>query len=377
MFKKKVIYLTIISLLFILPSFTYAAVNPDFTPQWHVGDSWDTVIRSVGGWEPGFIYEGPTEIPGSPLYIHFEVADLKEIDGEMCYIIQITYKNPTNEYDRNAALQLYVRQDDFTLKKLMELIKQPDGSMDIDHFHTQDNVREFVIFRRPFSISIHLDFPNLSATNTNEERAVQESPDHYPETQRIIFLDANTMKVELSTPNNNGILTVTQIWERGKPWWSSCKREFTYKDYETGEMKTGIEADPLLLGTDTTPPVLQLSVTPTTLWPPNHEMVEITPTISVSDNYDRYPDVKFESVTSNEPDDTLGEGDGHTTQDIQTTEVWDSKERKMMDKISLRAECTGEGSGRIYTITYSATDASGNKSTTTATVTVPHDQGKK
>ena len=56
------------------------------------------------------------------------------------------------------------------------------------------------------------------------------------------------MKVELSTPNNNGILTVTQIWERGKPWWSSCKREFTYKDYETGEMKTGIEADPLDLG---------------------------------------------------------------------------------------------------------------------------------
>jgi hypothetical protein len=32
--------------------------------------------------------------------------------------------------------------------------------------------------------------------------------------------------------------------------------------------------------------------------------------------------------------------------------------------------------GRIYTITYSALDASGNKSTATATVTVPHDQGK-
>jgi hypothetical protein len=32
--------------------------------------------------------------------------------------------------------------------------------------------------------------------------------------------------------------------------------------------------------------------------------------------------------------------------------------------------------GRIYTVTYSATDASGNKATASATVTVPHDQGK-
>jgi hypothetical protein len=32
--------------------------------------------------------------------------------------------------------------------------------------------------------------------------------------------------------------------------------------------------------------------------------------------------------------------------------------------------------GRIYTVTYSATDASGNKATASATVIVPHDQGK-
>jgi hypothetical protein len=32
--------------------------------------------------------------------------------------------------------------------------------------------------------------------------------------------------------------------------------------------------------------------------------------------------------------------------------------------------------GRIYTITYSATDGTGNKSTATTTVSVPHDQGK-
>ncbi|MEQ1838501.1 MAG: hypothetical protein ABL858_09255 [Candidatus Nitrotoga sp.] len=30
--------------------------------------------------------------------------------------------------------------------------------------------------------------------------------------------------------------------------------------------------------------------------------------------------------------------------------------------------------GRVYTLTYSATDGSGNKSTASTTVTVPHDQ---
>ena len=41
----------------------------------------------------------------------------------------------------------------------------------------------------------------------------------------------------------------------------------------------------------------------------------------------------------------------------------------------LRAEREGKNkAGRIYTITYSATDGSGNKTTASATVTVPHDE---
>jgi len=105
-------------------------------------------------------------------------------------------------------------------------------------------------------------------------------------------------------------------------------------------------------------------------------MVEVTPTVTVTDNYDRYPDIKLESVTSNEPDDATGEGDGHTTQDIQTFQIWDSNQRKNIDKILLRAERDGKGSGRVYTITYTATDFSGNTARTSATVTVPRDMGK-
>ena len=42
--------------------------------------------------------------------------------------------------------------------------------------------------------------------------------------------------------------------------------------------------------------------------------------------------------------------------------------------VSLRADRAGAGSGRTYTLTYRATDASGNSAADSATVSVPHDQ---
>ncbi len=119
-----------------------------------------------------------------------------------------------------------------------------------------------------------------------------------------------------------------------------------------------MEYDNILVGTDKTPPDLNLTVNPAALWPPNHEMVKIMPNIRVTDDYDRYPDVKLESITSSEPS-----GD----KDIQITQN---------GEIFLRAERDGKGNGRIYTVTYSATDASGNKATASAIVTVPHDKRK-
>jgi hypothetical protein len=260
---------------------------------------------------------------------------------------------------------LYIRKDDFTLKKLI------NGNNSFEFNNGQD----FIIFSEQLCIPIPVDFPNFPATNTNEERTIKVNSG-LTVTQKVTFIGENTTQIELSTKFGTRSIKTTQIWERGKPWWSSCKREFAYKDYETGEIKTKIESDPLLVGTDTVPPEIKLTVTPTTLWPPNHEMVEVTPTVTVTDNYDRYPDIKLESVTSNEPDDATGEGDGHTTQDIQTFQIWDSNQRKNIDKILLRAERDGKGSGRVYTITYTATDFSGNTARTSATVTVPRDMGK-
>lgn len=117
---------------------------------------------------------------------------------------------------------------------------------------------------------------------------------------------------------------------------------------------------------DTTPPVISsLTASPTTLWPPNHQMVAVTLTPVATDNVG-VTSLKIVSVTSNEPDNGLGDGD--TPNDIQVTGNL---------TLNLRAERSGTGNGRIYTITVEARDAAGNATTRSVTVTVPKSQGNR
>lgn len=130
---------------------------------------------------------------------------------------------------------------------------------------------------------------------------------------------------------------------------------------------------------DTTPPDISVTVSPDTLWPPNHRMVDILATVTVSDICDAAPSVVLTSITSDEPDDTKGKewdsqdstsGDGNTVNDIQGADI-ETEDYEFQ----LRAERAGAGDGRVYTITYTVTDASGNEASASATVVVPHDTG--
>jgi len=118
--------------------------------------------------------------------------------------------------------------------------------------------------------------------------------------------------------------------------------------------------DPVIVGVcETTAPDVEVTATPNTLWPPDHKYRDVTASVSVTDA-DPSADVELVSVTSNEPDN--GEEDGNTTNDIVIIDDLHFK---------LRAERSGVGTGRIYTITYLVTDACGNSTSASATVTVP------
>ena len=116
---------------------------------------------------------------------------------------------------------------------------------------------------------------------------------------------------------------------------------------------------------DTVGPQISVALSTTILGPPNHALVPVIATVSVSDRCD--PAVSFQlfSITSNEPDNGLGDGD--MPGDIQDATLGTAD-----TSFALRAERSGTGSGRVYTIVYRATDSSGNTSLATATVSVPH-----
>jgi hypothetical protein len=118
---------------------------------------------------------------------------------------------------------------------------------------------------------------------------------------------------------------------------------------------------------DTTPLSLRVTLTPSVLWPPNHRLVTITADIQVSDGTDPVPAVTLVSITSSEPDDGLGDGD--TAGDIQSASIGTDDRT-----FQLRAERSGTGPGRVYTVVYRATDRYGNARTVTAQVFVPHSQ---
>jgi predicted extracellular nuclease len=121
--------------------------------------------------------------------------------------------------------------------------------------------------------------------------------------------------------------------------------------------------DPVLIGLcETTAPVVDVTVTPDSMWPPNHKLVDVAATVTVTDA-DPNTTITLVSVTSNEPDNGLGDGD--TAGDIVIVDDFN---------FELRAERAGGGEGRVYTITYEVTDACGNSTIAAATVTVPRNQ---
>lgn len=112
---------------------------------------------------------------------------------------------------------------------------------------------------------------------------------------------------------------------------------------------------------DTIPPMVSVTLTPNTLWPPNRKMVPIEASISVIDNSELTPDVKLVSITSNEQIDFNSDLSG-VALGTDDRSFYVRSERKGKQK-----------QGRVYTVTYSATDASGNTGTNSATITIPHD----
>jgi hypothetical protein len=116
-------------------------------------------------------------------------------------------------------------------------------------------------------------------------------------------------------------------------------------------------------------PTISVSLSPNLLWPPNHTMQNIAASVTTTGTCTPLT-VTLESLVSDEADN--GEDDGNTVNDIDNYTLGTNDQAWRA-----RAERSGVGDGRVYTATYKVTDALGNESSTTATVTVPLNQTAK
>jgi hypothetical protein len=110
-----------------------------------------------------------------------------------------------------------------------------------------------------------------------------------------------------------------------------------------------------------------------TLWPPNHQYVTVSLAQCAASARDACSGElpleqygRITRVTSDEVEDGLGNGDGHTCDDMDVTVGTTS--------VRLRAERAGTSDGRVYTVHYTVADASGNSRAGSCRVSVPHDQ---
>jgi hypothetical protein len=114
---------------------------------------------------------------------------------------------------------------------------------------------------------------------------------------------------------------------------------------------------------DTLPPSIAASAAPSLLWPPDGRLVDVRPIVQAADRCDPAPTVVLQDVTNSEA------SAGRCGPSIAG-----ASEGTNDNQVSLRAERSGSGPGRTYTLTYRATDRSGNSAAAAATVTVPHDR---
>jgi hypothetical protein len=122
---------------------------------------------------------------------------------------------------------------------------------------------------------------------------------------------------------------------------------------------------------DTTSPAMEPVATPAILWPPNNKMVDVAITAHATDNSGGAVQLSVVQITCTEPPHQDNHG-----QPITDWQVLGIEQQAGVIHTQFRAQRDGNGPGRTYTITISATDAFGNMATANIQVRVPHDQGK-
>lgn len=133
-----------------------------------------------------------------------------------------------------------------------------------------------------------------------------------------------------------------------------------------------LEIDAVSLSVETSqnepPNISQAYASRECLWPPNHKMVDIS-IMGVTDPDDDPITITITGITSDEATASeKGAGGAKHAPDADGVGT---------DTASVRAERSGSGDGRVYVISFTASDGEGGVAEGSVEVSVPHDKSKK
>jgi hypothetical protein len=135
------------------------------------------------------------------------------------------------------------------------------------------------------------------------------------------------------------------------------------------ESANAAKCDTTITVADTLPPEIHsLTATPAILRPPDHKFHDVAIAYEAADLCDPQSSCHIVEISGNEPLDS--HGDGYTA--VADTKIINDH------LVRLRAERSGTGSGRVYTVWLECTDSTGeNTARQGVEILVPHDRSPK
>lgn len=262
---------------------------------------------------------------GDAVLKHFGMHDPRIVQGEPGYV------GPT--WRDTANFQLVVPY--FKSVEKVDLIESATGDVKLSV-----DLSKYATALAPVALCKNLEVA-LDASGQATISAADVDDGSYARADGSVTLSIDKSQFTCADIGQNSVI-LTATDEEGSP--GACTAIVTVKD--------------------TTPPVIESSsATPNMLWPPNHKMTKITVGATATDNCTPSPVCAISNVSSDEPVNGLGDGD--MAPDWLITGAM---------TLNLRAERSGKGDGRVYTITLTCADGRGNSSNGTTSVAVPLNQ---
>lgn len=251
----------------------------------------------------------------------------QHVSGKIVYFYRMFNNSP--QPVRSIAIGINNRNDNNPSNDINELVELPSGW------------------------NIKLGIPSTSSNTPTGWRVNVISPET-SEKHTIAWEPLNDNTPRLAPGQTQGKMSIAV--DRADPNYLTGNALITYSEGTPESLTVPLES------LDSTPPTLSVRLSPDTLPAASNKLVAINAFFTAKDDYDRMPEIRLESVTASEP--------------VATEDIRDASTGLDDRYVQLRA-FRNDKTARIYTLTYSATDGSGNRTLASATVTVPGEADSK